>query len=278
MTQKSLAQQVSPSRTVTAPRVFWFSHLIAPALAFVIILVVWQLAIIVFNPKPFILPSPMNVIEAFQERGDRLLSASWITFRGAALAFIASSLIGALVALLLVSVPFLYKGFFPYTVILQAVPVVAVAPIIIIWFGIGLPAVVAIGVIIAIFPVIANTVIGLRSTDAGLKQLFQLYEATPWQMVFKLRLPAALPYFFTGLRIAAGSSVIGAIVGEYIGGMAGTQGGLGFLVIELSRKLQMSTLFATVICAAMLGILFFAVVSWLSNLFLKNWHESASAE
>jgi NitT/TauT family transport system permease protein len=278
MTQKSLAQQVSPSRTVTAPRVSWFSHLIAPALAFVIILVVWQLAIIVFNPKPFILPSPMNVIEAFQERGDRLLSASWITFRGAALAFIASSLIGALVALLLVSVPFLYKGFFPYTVILQAVPVVAVAPIIIIWFGIGLPAVVAIGVIIAIFPVIANTVIGLRSTDAGLKQLFQLYEATPWQTVFKLRLPAALPYFFTGLRIAAGSSVIGAIVGEYIGGMAGTQGGLGFLVIELSRKLQMSTLFATVICAAMLGILFFAVVSWLSNLFLKNWHESASAE
>jgi NitT/TauT family transport system permease protein len=161
---------------------------------------------------------------------------------------------------------------------LQAVPDVAVAPIIIIWFGVGLPAVVAIGVIIAIFPVIANTVIGLRSTDAGLQQLFQLYDAKPWQTVLKLRLPAALPYFFTGLRIAAGSSVIGAIVGEYIGGMAGTQGGLGFLVIELSRKLQMSTLFATVICAAILGILFFSIVSWLSNLFLKNWHESARAE
>jgi NitT/TauT family transport system permease protein len=278
MTQKSLTQQVSPSTTVNVPRVSWLSNLIAPAIAFVIILVVWQLAVVIFKPQPFILPGPMNVVEAFQDRGDRLLSASWITFRGAALAFIASSLIGALVALLLVSVPFLYKGFFPYTVVLQAVPVVAVAPIIIIWFGIGLPAVVAIGVIIAIFPVIANTVIGLRSTDAGLKQLFQLYEATPWQTVFKLRLPAALPYFFTGLRIAAGSSVIGAIVGEYIGGMAGTQGGLGFLVIELSRKLQMSTLFATVICAAILGILFFAVVSWLSNLFLRNWHESARAE
>jgi NitT/TauT family transport system permease protein len=278
MTGKSLAQQVAQSPTLTAPRFPWLRNMVAPAIAFVIILVLWQLAVVVFKPQPFILPSPLNVIEAFQERGDRLLSASWITFRGAALAFIASSLLGALIALLLVSVPFLYKGFFPYTVVLQAVPVVAVAPIIIIWFGVGLPAVVAIGVIIAIFPVIANTVIGLRSTDAGLKQLFQLYDATSWQTVLKLRLPAALPYFFTGLRIAAGSSVIGAIVGEYIGGMAGTKGGLGFLVIELSRKLQMSSLFATVICAAILGILFFAVVSYLSNLFLRNWHESASAE
>jgi NitT/TauT family transport system permease protein len=276
MTQKALTQPATPVVQTSRPN--WLSNLLPPLLAFIAIIVVWQLAIIIFQPKPFILPSPLNVTEAFQERGDRLLSASWITFRGAALAFLASSLLGALIALLLVSVPFLYKGFFPYTVVLQAVPVVAVAPIIIIWFGIGLPAVVAIGVIIAIFPVIANTVIGLRSTDAGLKQLFQLYEATSWQTVMKLRLPAALPYFFTGLRIAAGSSVIGAIVGEYIGGMAGTQGGLGFLVIELSRKLQMSTLFATVICAAILGILFFTVVSWLSNLFLKNWHESARAE
>jgi NitT/TauT family transport system permease protein len=277
MTQKVLTQANS-STPISAPRFPWLSNMIAPAIAFVILITVWQLAVVIFKPQPFILPSPLNVVEAFQERGDRLLSASWITFRGAALAFIASSLIGALVALLLVSVPFLYKGFFPYTVVLQAVPVVAVAPIIIIWFGVGLPAVVAIGVIIAIFPVIANTVIGLRSTDAGLKQLFQLYDATPWQTVFKLRLPAALPYFFTGLRIAAGSSVIGAIVGEYIGGMAGTKGGLGFLVIELSRRLQMSSLFATVLCAALLGILFFGVVSYFSNLFLKNWHESARAE
>jgi NitT/TauT family transport system permease protein len=275
MTQKSLAQPVNPTTTMTAPRFPWLRNMIAPAIAFVILIALWQLAIIIFKPQPFIVPSPMKVIEAFQERGDRLLSASWITFRGAALAFIASSLIGALVALLLVSVPFLYKGFFPYTVVLQAVPVVAVAPIIIIWFGVGLNAIVAIGVIIAIFPVIANTVIGLRSTDAGLKQLFQLYDATPWQTVFKLRLPAALPYFFTGLRIAAGASVIGAIVGEYIGGMAGTQGGLGFLIVELKGRLQMSSLFATAICAAILGILFFAAVSWLSNLFLKNWHESA---
>jgi NitT/TauT family transport system permease protein len=277
MTQKVLTQ-ANPSTTISAPRFLWLQNMIAPAIAFVILIAVWQLAVVIFKPQPFILPSPLNVVEAFQERGDRLLSASWITFRGAALAFIASSLLGALIALLLVSVPFLYKGFFPYTVVLQAVPVVAIAPIIIIWFGIGLPAVVAIGVIIAIFPVIANTVIGLRSTDAGLKQLFQLYDATPWQTVFKLRLPAALPYFFTGLRIAAGSSVIGAIVGEYIGGMAGTQGGLGFLVIELSRRLQMSSLFATVICAALLGILFFGVVNYFSNLFLKNWHESARAE
>jgi NitT/TauT family transport system permease protein len=273
MTQKALTQ-ASPV-SVSQPRFSWLENVLPPIAAFVIIVVLWQLAVIIFKPPAFILPGPMGVIEAFQDRGDRLFSATWITFRGAALSFLASSLIGALVALLLVSVPFLYKGFFPYTVVLQAVPVVAIAPIIIIWFGVGLNAIVAIGVIIAIFPVIANTVIGLRSTDTGLKQLFQLYDATPWQTVLKLRLPAALPYFFTGLRIAAGASVIGAIVGEYIGGMAGTQGGLGFLIVELKGRLQMSSLFATAICAAILGILFFAVVSWVSNLFLKNWHESA---
>jgi NitT/TauT family transport system permease protein len=275
MTQKALTQQANPDVTIAKPRSAWLEHILPPVVAFIIITALWQLGVIIFKPPPFILPGPMGVIEAFQDRGDRLFSATWITFRGAALSFIASSFIGALVALLLVSVPFLYKGFFPYTVVLQAVPVVAIAPIIIIWFGVGLNAIVAIGVIIAIFPVIANTVIGLRSTDTGLKQLFQLYDATPWQTVLKLRLPAALPYFFTGLRIAAGASVIGAIVGEYIGGMAGTQGGLGFLIVELKGRLQMSSLFATAICAAILGILFFAVVSWVSNLFLKNWHESA---
>jgi NitT/TauT family transport system permease protein len=276
MTQKALTQPSNP--TINAPRFTWLKNALPPALAFVILIALWQLAVVIFKPQPFLVPSPMKVLEAFQERGPRLLSASWITFKGAALAFLVSSLLGAAVALLLVSVPFLYKGFFPYTVVLQSVPVVAIAPIIIIWFGIGMPAIVAIAVVIAIFPVIANTVIGLRSTDAGLKQLFELYDAKPWQTVLKLRLPAALPYFFAGLRIAAGSSVIGAIVGEYMAGMAGTRGGLGFLVVELSRKLQMSGLFATVLCAALLGILFFAVVSWLSNLFLRNWHESARGE
>jgi NitT/TauT family transport system permease protein len=277
MTQKALTQP-SVNTSLPTARFAWLQSLIAPAIAFVVLIALWQLAILIFKPLPYIVPSPLDVVNAFGERGGRLLSASWITFQGAAYAFLASSILGAVVALLLVSVPFLYKGFFPYTVILQAVPVVAVAPIIIIWFGIGMPSIVAIAVVISIFPIIANTVIGLRSTDAGLKQLFQLYDAAPWQTVLKLRLPAALPYFFTGLRIAAGSSVIGAIVGEYMAGMAGTRGGLGFLVVELSRKLQMSSLFATVICAAMLGILFFAVVSYLSNLFLRNWHESARGE
>jgi NitT/TauT family transport system permease protein len=276
VTQKTLTQPVSP--TLTAPRFPWLRNLVAPAVAFVIIIALWQLAVLIFKPQPFLLPSPLNVIEAFQERGARLLTASWMSFQGAAYAFILSAILGALIALLLVSVPFLYKGFFPYTVILQAVPVVAIAPIIVIQFGIGMPSIVAISVIISIFPIIANTVVGLRSTDAGLKQLFQLYDAKPWQTVLKLRLPAALPYFFTGLRIAAGSSVIGAIVGEYMAGMAGTRGGLGFLVAEFARNLQTPSLFATVICAALLGILFFTIVSWFSNLLLRNWHESARAE
>ena len=182
------------------------------------------------------------------------------------------------VSFVLTSVPILYKAVFPFTVVFQSVPVIVFIPLIITWFGIGMPSIVTVAVIISVFPIIANTAIGLRSTDASLKQLFQLYGASSWQTLFKLRLPAALPYFFAGLRIAAGASVIGVVVGEYMAGMASNKGGLGFLVIESASRLQMAKLSATGICAAVLGISFFVLVGYVSNLFLKNWHESARSE
>jgi NitT/TauT family transport system permease protein len=265
--------QPKPSRIAR-----WLREALPPAIGLVVFIALWQLAIVVFKPQPFLVPSPMNVLGSFLERGSSLWESTLITLQGATWAFLLSGILGAAFALLMTAVPFLYKSVFPYTVVLQSVPVVAIAPIIIIWFGIGMPSIVVIGMIIAIFPVIANTVIGLRSTDANLKQLFQLYGASSWQTMLKLRLPAALPYFFTGLRIAAGASVIGAIVGEYMAGMGGNRGGLGFLVVEAASRLQMSYLFAAVLCSAALGIAFFSLVSWLSSLFLRSWHESARSE
>ncbi|MBF6592936.1 MAG: ABC transporter permease [Thermaceae bacterium] len=262
-----------PSRLVT-----WLRNALPVTVAFLVFVGLWQLGITIFKPQPFIVPGPLNVLQAFQEQGASLWESTLITLRATAVAFGLSAVLGAAVSFLLTSIPILYKAVFPLTVVFQSVPVIVFVPLLLTWFGIGMPSIIAVAVIISIFPIIANTAIGLRSTDASLKQLFQLYGANSWQSLFKLRLPAALPYFFAGLRIAAGASVIGVVVGEYMAGMASTKGGLGFLVVETASRLQMAQLAAAGLCAAILGISFFLLVGYVGNLFLKNWHESAREE
>lgn len=246
-----------------------------PLVALVIILALWIGAVAIFKPPPYLYPTPGGIWGALRDNWASILESTYITLQGAVWAFLLSAVLGGLIALVLSAVPVLYKALFPYTVIIQTIPVIAVAPIIIIWFGIGMPSIVACALIIAIFPVIANTTVGLRSTDESLRQLFTLYGASPWQTLFKLRLPYALPYFFTGLRIAAGAAVIGAVVGEYMAGMGGNRGGLGFLIAETASRLQMAKLFAAALASALLGIVFFTLVGALSNFFLRSWHESA---
>lgn len=256
----------------------WGREALPVVLAFLVFVGLWQLGIVIFKPKPFIVPGPVDVGQAFLEHGASLWESTLITLRATAIAFVLSALIGAAVSFLLTSVPLLYRAVFPFTVVFQSVPVIVFVPLLLTWFGIGLPSIIAVAVIISVFPIIANTAIGLRSTEASLKQLFQLYGASSWQTLFKLRLPAALPYFFTGLRIAAGAAVIGVVVGEYMAGMASTRGGLGFLVVESASRLQMAKLAATGVCAAALGIGFFLLVGYVSNLFLRSWHESARGD
>ena len=252
------------------------SGLAWPLGALIIMLLAWGIGNAVLKPPAYLYPSPAAVWEELTVGGRSILASTLITLSGAAWAFVLAAVLGAIVALALSAVPVLYKSFFPYAVVIQTIPVIAVAPIIVIYFGIGLPSIVVIALIIAIFPVIANTTVGLRSTDASMQQLFTLYGATRWQTLFKLRFPYALPYFFTGLRIAAGGAVIGAVVGEYMAGMGGNQGGLGFLIAESASRNQMARLFAAAIAASVMGLLFSAVVGWLNYRFLHKWHESVS--
>ena len=254
----------------------WLRSLALPLVTLALFLAAWAAAVAIFHPPAYLYPSPLSLFGALHDNWRSLLESTLITFQGAVWSFLLSALLGGLIALGLSAIPLLYRALFPYTVIIQTIPIIAVAPIIIIWFGIGMPSIVACAVLIAIFPVIANTTIGLRSTDASLRQLFMLYGATRWQTMLKLQLPYALPYFFTGLRIAAGAAVVGAVVGEYMAGMGGNRGGLGFLIAETASRLQMSMLFASALCSALLGILFFILIGSLSNYFLKSWHESAS--
>jgi NitT/TauT family transport system permease protein len=252
------------------------SKVVPPALTLVGFLAIWQLIIAIFQIPSYLVPSPLNVVEAFQERGDVVLQATWITFRSAALALVLSVVIGVIVALILASSKQLYNALFPYTVMLQTTPVIAIAPIIIVWFGIGIASITAVAVIISVFPIIANTTTGLLSTDPNLVQLFKLYRGSRWAVLTKLRLPYALPYFFAGFRVAAGLAVIGAIVGEYVAGMGGSRGGLGFIIVESANRLRMAQVFAATLASALLGVSFLVAINALSYAALHRWHASAS--
>ena len=246
--------------------------------AFVAVVALWQLGVALFKPPSYLLPGPSRVLAAFWERGPQLLVATWLTFRASALALVLSTVLGATLALALASSTRLYRALFPYTVVLQTTPVIAVAPVVIIWFGVGLPAIVTIAVLVSIFPVVASTTAGLLSTDKGLVKLFDLYRASPWQGLVKLRLPYALPYFFAGVRVAAGLAVIGAIVGEFVAGMGGNRGGLGFFITDAASRLAMADVFAAAFVSAGLGVGFLLLIDFVSRSSLRHWHASSSEQ
>jgi NitT/TauT family transport system permease protein len=181
----------------------------------------------------------------------------------------ASAAIGVAAAVALSTSRWIERAFYPYAIFFQIVPIVAIAPLLVIWFGYGFRAVVAAAFIVSVFPVIANTLAGLRSVDPALRDLFRLYGAGRWARLAKLELPWALPSLLTGLRVAAGLAVIGAIVGEFVGG-----GGLGVVVLEAMRQQRTDLVFAAILHASALGLALFAAVNGASRLALRRWHAS----
>ncbi len=266
------------SNTNREPNTFakWFSRYLPPITALILFLVLWQGVIIVSGLKPFVLPGPWNVVQAFIDKGSDLMTAAWFTLRSSIVAFVLVIFLGTAVSFGLASNKFVEKALYPYAVMLQSTPVIALAPIIIIWFGLGFGSIVVISVIIAIFAVVANTTQGLISVENNLQNLFKLYGASSNQTLLKLRLPFALPYMVTGWRIASAQVVIGSIVGEYMAGAGGGgQGGLGLVIAASSARLQTSYLFASALTSAFMGVGFFLLVNFFGYLLLHNWHESA---
>ncbi len=254
----------------------WLERIFPPMVSFVFFVTIWQSVILIAQLKPYILPSPLGVINSAIEHRESLLSSAWFTFQASFVAFLVVMVLGTALSFLLSSSKFIEKALYPYAVMLQSTPVIAIAPIIIIWFNIGFASIVTISVIIAIFAVVANTTQGLISVENNMQNLFKLYGASKSQTLFKLRLPFALPYMVTGWRIAAAQVVIGTIVGEYMAGAGGGgMGGLGIIIAETSARLQTGYLFASALSAALLGIAFFLMVNFFGHLLLKNWHESA---
>jgi NitT/TauT family transport system permease protein len=218
---------------------------------------------------PFLMPPPTAVVATVWTDGGELLAAFLDTALAALLGLALAFAFGTLGAVVLAVSPLARRAFYPYAVFFQTVPVIAIAPILVIWFGYGLPTVVASAFLVAIFPVIANTFLGLRSTDQGLVDLFRLYGASRAARLWRLTIPFATPQIFAGLRIAAGLAVIGAVVGEFIAG-----GGLGGIVDVARTQQRIDKVYAAVLLSSLLGLLMVGALNALAHIFLKSWHAS----
>jgi NitT/TauT family transport system permease protein len=210
--------------------------------------------------RSYLVPAPSAVFRDIIEDRRELFHALMTTLAG----------IG--IAVLLSSSRAVQRAFYPYAVFFQTVPIIAIAPLLVIWLGYGLETVIASAFVVSIFPVIANTLTGILSTDPALRDLFRLYGASPAVTLFKLRFPAALPQILTGLRVASGLAVIGAIVGEFIGG-----GGLGSVVDIARTQQRVDRVFAAVLLASVLGLALFGLINLVSKLTLRRWHASEQA-
>ena len=247
-----------------------------PAIVLVLMLGAWQGIIVLFNVPSFIVPSPFAVAQGFVDNSTDLMAAAYYTLRDALAGFALSIVVGALMAMVLAQSKALERGISPYATMLQTIPIIAIAPIINILIGASETGVAIIAFIIAVFPIISNTTLGLTSVDHNLLNLFQMYNASRWQLLWKLRLPNSLPYLLAGVRISSGLAVIGAFVGEVFAGTAGTQGGLGYMILVAGNRMQMDVLFAAALLSAALGIAIFVAVNMVNFWILHNWHESAT--
>jgi NitT/TauT family transport system permease protein len=252
----------------------WLASAGPPIAALAVILALWQGATWAFDVAAYLFPPPTAVGHAALHDASTLAMAMVTTGRAALAGFALSAVIGTLAAIALASSRVLERALYPYTVFLQTVPIVAVAPLLVLWFGPGLRAVAVSAFIVSVFPVIANTLAGLRSVDPPLVDLFRLYGAGRLATLMKLRIPAAVPNIVTGLRVASGLSVIGAIVGEFVAGFSEGSAGLGILVLSSYRQLRTDLLFAAVLLAAVLGLALFGAVSVAGALLLRRWHPS----
>ena len=246
-----------------------------PALAGVLFLGAWEALVRLYAVPPYVLPGPAAIWQALVEDWPILLGSMLVTLRIALLALLAAVTLGGLLAVLFAQSRLLERALFPYAVVLQVTPIVAIAPLILIWVDDVTLSLLICAWIVAFFPVLSNTVLGLNSADRNLADLFRLYGASRWQALWLLRLPSALPFFLAGLRVAGGLALIGAVVAEFVAGAGGTGSGLAWRILEAGFQLKIPRMFAALALISACGIAIFAALGLLQHLLLRRWHESA---
>jgi len=252
-----------------------FMTVAAPLAVGVAAVAMWEIACRAFNVPIFLFPKPSDIAAKLASDWPTLLAALGMTLRIALQAFFAAIVIGTLIAFLFVQSRAIEMSFFPYAVLLQVTPIVAIAPLIIILVKNTQVALTVCATVVALFPIISNTTLGLRSVDPGLVNLFRMSRAGRMQTLWRLRIPSALPYFFGGLRISSGLALIGAVVAEFVAGTGGRSAGLAYEILQSGFALDIPRMFAALIMISLTGIAIFFLTSWIAHLCLRHWHESA---
>jgi NitT/TauT family transport system permease protein len=245
-----------------------------PLLVAIVLLLAWQGLVVGFDIPPFLVPSPLRVAQTLVADAGLLFGALVNTLKITLFSFVAATALGVLIAFAFVQSRIVEVALFPYAVLLQVTPIVAIAPLIIIWVKDPTTSLVICATLVALFPIIANTTLGLRSVNPGLMSYFRLNRATRLQTLVRLRIPSALPYFFGGLRISSGLALIGAVVAEFVAGTGGTGTGLAYQILQAGYQLNIPRMFAALLLITATGVLLFALMSVLSKWALGGWHES----
>jgi NitT/TauT family transport system permease protein len=251
------------------------ADMLPPLVVGVLVLAGWEACCRIFDVPSYLVPSPSEILRTFIANAPDLLHSLAITLRVTLIALGLSVAIGTAIAFLFVQSPIIERSFFPYAIILQVTPIVAIAPLIIILVKNTQGALIICATIIAIFPIISNTTVGLRSIDAGHQDLFAVNRASRLQNLVYLRIPSALPYFFAGLRISSGLALIGAVVAEFVAGTGGRGAGLAYEILQAGYQLDIPRMFAALFLITLAGIALFTIVVGLSKLALGSWHDSA---
>jgi NitT/TauT family transport system permease protein len=251
-------------------------RVLPPTVILIVALAAWEIAVRAYKVPVYILPGPVVIVQALVRDWATLYPSLIVTVLITLGALTAATVLGVLIAVLFAQSKWIEMSFFPYAVILQVTPIVAIAPLIIIWVKDTATALLICAWIVAFFPIVSNTTLGLNSADHNLLNLFQLYGASRWQVFWHLRLPSAMPYFLGGLRISGGLALIGAVVAEFVAGTGGAQSGLAYRVLESGYTMQIPRMFAALFMITCTGVLIFSVLTALSHLLLRKWHESAA--
>ncbi|CAH1653265.1 ABC transporter permease [Hyphomicrobiales bacterium] len=262
------------ARILGLPASIW-PRIVAPVAIGVVVLALWEFAVRWNEVPSYVLPGPILIGQTLVADWGTLSGSLWITLKITFMALAAAVVVGVTLAVLFSQSKWLEMALLPYAVILQVTPVVAIAPLIIIWANdIDLSLLIC-AWIVAFFPILSNTILGLNSADHNLVNLFELYGASRWQTMRYLKLPAALPYFLAGLKISGGLALIGAVVAEFVAGTGGSASGLAYRILEAGYQLKIPRVFAALVMISLSGVAIFLATSLISYLLLHRWHESA---
>jgi NitT/TauT family transport system permease protein len=251
-------------------------RIVVPLLLGIALIGLWQFLVTWLQVPKFVLPAPSLIGQSLVTDFPSLMASLWITLRITLMAFGLALVTGVALAVLSAQSRLIEISLFPYAVVLQVTPVVAIAPLVLIWVGLDNldEALLILATIVAFFPIFSNTALGLGSVDHNLRDLFQLYKATRWQRLTRLQLPAALPYLLAGARISGGLALIGAVVAEFVAG-SGSGSGLAWRIVESANRLNIPRMFAALLLLSALGIAIFLAVALAQHMLLRSWHESA---